>query len=280
VDDVNEAAIQGELGSFSHQAARQLLGEDARILACTGFEELFARVNAGEAGYGLVPVENTLAGSVTENLDLLTAHPLHVTGETTVRVELCVLGRPGTRLEDAKRAASHPVALRQCRGFFRSHPWIEPVPVYDTAGSVRDLLAGPASYDLAIGSALAAELYGADVLLSGIEDDRANFTRFLVVERDAGPPESGPVRTMMAFVVPHRPGSLHRALRALAEEGLDLTNLESRPIPGKPWEYRFYAGATARSHPDLSRAVERLARMSVEARVFGSWHERGSAEEA
>lgn len=266
-----DVAIQGERGSFSHGAALQVFGEDARILASASFEELFERVGGGDASHGVVPVENTLAGSVIESLDLLTAYPLHVTGETTVRVELCVVGRVGASLEEAERAASHPVALRQCRGFFRAHPWIEPEPAYDTAGSVRDLLAGSVSYDLAIGSALAADLYGGEILARSVEDDQANFTRFFVVAAEPGPPAPGPVRASLAFVVPHRPGSLHRALGALADEGLDLTRLESRPIPGRPWEYRFYADALAADAEDMARGLERLREATAEVRVFGSW---------
>lgn len=286
-----EVAIQGERGSFSHAAVRQVFGEDAAIVACPSFEELFTRVEEGIAGHGVVPVENTLAGSVTESLDLLTARTLLVTGETTVRVELCVVGTGHGSLEDAERAGSHPVALRQCRTFFRSHPRIEPVVAYDTAGSVRDLLSGTAPYDLAIGSALAAELYGGEILLRGVEDDRANFTRFLVVAARTAPPASGrgredglaapargsllkrrgPVRAALAFVVPHRPGSLHRALGALADEGLDLTRLESRPIPGRPWEYRFYADAVAGDLDGMERGLERLEGVAAEVRVFGRW---------
>ncbi|HZD06346.1 MAG TPA: prephenate dehydratase domain-containing protein, partial [Longimicrobiales bacterium] len=187
--------------------------------------------------------------------------------------------------EGATRAASHPVALRQCRGFFRDHPRIRPVAVYDTAGSVRDLLAGGASYDIAIGSALAADLYGGEVLARSIEDDRANFTRFFVVatEPERTPPP-GPTRASLAFVVVHRPGSLHRALGALAGAGLDLTRLESRPIPGRPWEYRFYADAAAAGPAAMAEGLEALAGEAVELRVFGIYGEEtgpglgGSAE--
>lgn len=265
-------AIQGELGSFSHRAALRHFGEGVEILATTSFPELFTRVADGEATHGLVPVENTLAGTVTENLDLLTAHTLHVIGETAVRVELCAVAPPGTSLETARRAASHPVALRQCRDFFRRHPWMEPVAVYDTAGSVRDLLAGGASYDIAIGSALAAELYGGEVLARSIEDDRANFTRFFAVATGAAAlAAAGPVRACLAFVVVHRPGSLHRALGALAGAGLDLTRLESRPIRGRPWEYRFHADAVAAGPGEMAEGLEALGRQALELRVFGTW---------
>ena len=275
-----DVAIQGERGSFSHEAAVQTLGPDSRILSCSSFEELFARVVDGDTPYGVVPVENTLAGSVTENLDLLTRHDVRVTGETRVRVELCAVARPGSSLEESTVAASHPVALRQCRGFFRAHPWIDQEVVWDTAGSVRDLLDGSPSYDLAIGSALAADLFGGEILQRGLEDDPANFTRFLLVTGDRGgarPTPAGPVRTALAFVVPHRPGSLHRALGALAGEGLDLTRLESRPIPGRPWEYRFYADASAENAEAMDRAVVRLDAEAREVRVFGTWGSQSNA---
>jgi len=153
-------AIQGEAGSFSHAAALQALGPDIRLVPCPTFEELFRAVEQREAARGAVPIENSLAGSVHENYDLLGTHALHVVAETQVRVRHCLIARPGTERAAIRRVASHPVALAQCRKFFANHTDVVPVPAYDTAGSVRDLMAGRVAADAAIASSLAAQLYG------------------------------------------------------------------------------------------------------------------------
>src|SRR5881396_2009832 len=229
-------AIQGEAGSFSHAAALQAFGPQIRLVPRPSFEDLFRTVEAGEAARGVVPIENSLAGSVHENYDLLGAHALHVVGEAQVRVRHCLIARPGTALAAIHRVASHPVALAQCRRFFAAHPDIAPVPAYDTAGSVRDLMAGRVAADAAIASSLAAELYGAVILEQDLEDHAENYTRFLMVARDPAPPELAR-KTSLVFTLPNVPGSLHRALGVFAGSGLDLTKIESRPLAGRPWEY-------------------------------------------
>lgn len=268
---MSRVAIQGEEGSFSHAAARQVFGPGVEVVVCQGFDELFAAVAEGGAEAGAVPVENTLAGAVVENLDLLVRHDLHVTGETRVRVELCLVARPGRTVTDLSTVASHPVALRQCRGLFARHPWLKPVPAWDTAGSVRDLLTGEAAYDGAIGSTLAAEIFGGSVLERGVEDDAENHTRFFIVGRRPGPRPEGPARAALIFTLAHRPGSLHGALACFAERGVDLCRLESRPIPGRPWEYRFHLDATAADIDALDAAVEELGALAPELRVLGRY---------
>src|SRR5438094_1079481 len=153
-------AIQGEAGSFSHAAALQALGPAIRLVPCPSFEDLFRAVERGDAARGTVPIENSLAGSVHENYDLLGAHALHVVGETQVRVRHCLIARPGTERATIRRVASHPVALAQCRRFFAEHPDVVPVPAYDTAGSVRDLMVGRVAADAAIASSLPPVLFG------------------------------------------------------------------------------------------------------------------------
>ena len=262
------AAIQGEEGAFSHVAARQLFGEETAIVACQSFDDLFEAVVRGHADRGVVPVENTLAGSIPLNLDLLLESGLFVTAETAVRVELCLVVRPGRKPGRLRTAASHPVALQQCRRFFGEHDGLEPVTVYDTAGSVKDLMRGDADYDAAIGSALAAELYGGEVVERGIEDDPKNFTRFFAISAQPSEDPDGVGRAAVTFVVPHEPGSLHRALGFFANVAIDLTRLESRPIPGRPWEYRFFAdlrGDPVRMH----EALELLKAHAFEAKLLG-----------
>jgi prephenate dehydratase len=263
-------AIQGEAGSFSHTAALQALGPDVRLVPCPSFEELFRTVTGGEAERGVVPIENSLAGSVHENYDLLGTHALHVVAETQVRVRHCLIARPGAMLERVTRVASHPVALAQCRTFFAAHPDFVPVPAYDTAGSVRDLMAGRIAADAAIASSLAAELYGAAVLKEGLEDHAENFTRFLVVGREPAPPEQAR-KTSLVFTLPNVPGSLHRALGAFAARGLDLTKIESRPIPGHPWEYAFYLDVLGDPRGAVAAALAEIRGFARELRVLGAY---------
>src|SRR2546428_1787717 len=180
-------AIQGEAGSFSHAAALQALGPDIRLVPCPTFEELFRAVEQREAARGAVPIENSLAGSVHENYDLLGTHALQVVAETQVRVRHCLIARPGTERAAIRRVASHPVALAQCRKFFANHTDVVPVPAYDTAGSVRDLMAGRVAADAAIASSLAAPPYGATVLQEGLEGHPEDYTRLLMGAR-APPP--------------------------------------------------------------------------------------------
>ena len=269
---VRRVAIQGERGAFSHSAACAVFGNDVSIVPSRSFDDLFQAVVSGAADRGVVPVENTLAGSVQRNLDLLLQNPLHVVGETRLPIRLCLVAPPGRRLEELGRAASHPVALEQCTGFFRDHPTVERVAVYDTAGGVRDLMAGSATYEAAIGPELAASLYGASVLLRNIEDDPENFTRFFVVSRESTGRLSGRVKTSIAFVVPHNPGSLHRALGVIAARGVDLTKLESRPIPGRPWEYRFFADLRGVPMDQQRSCLEDLRAVALEVTELG-WYE-------
>lgn len=266
-------AIQGEAGSFSHAAAREALGQDVRLVPCPTFEELFRAVEAGQATRGVVPIENSLAGSVYEAYDVLGAHALHVVGETQVRVRHCLVVRPGTALATLRRVASHPVALAQCRRFFVDHSGLTPVPAYDTAGSVRDLLAGRLEADAAIGSALAARLYGGEILLEGIEDHPENYTRFLLVAREPGPP-SGASKTSLVFSLPNVPGSLHRAMGVFATRGLDLTKIESRPLVGRPWEYVFYLDVLGDPRGPVADALAELAGLAREIRVLGTYPAR------
>jgi prephenate dehydratase len=266
-------AIQGEAGSFSHAAAREVLGADVRLVPCPTFEDLFRAVESGQATCGVVPIENSLAGSVYEAYDALGAHALHVVGETQVRVRHCLVVRPGTPLDDVRKVASHPVALAQCRRFFLEHPTVAAVPAYDTAGSVRDLLADRLDANAAIGSALAATLYGGEVLLEGLEDHPENYTRFLVVAPEPGS-LAGTSKTSLVFTLPNVPGSLYRAIGVFATRGLDLTKIESRPLPGRPWEYAFYLDVLGDPRGAVADALAELAPLARELRVLGAYPAR------
>lgn len=280
-------AVQGEPGCFSHAAALGHFGV-LDLVTCRDFGDLFTAVLEGRADRACVPVENALAGAVTETHELLVRHPVVAIAETYVRVEMCLTARPETRLEELTAIGSHPVALRQCRRFFEATPLLEEVVAHDTAGSIRDLMHDPGvRWNGAIGPALAAELYGADILIRGIEDHPRNFTRFLIVarrgDRHTQPQEGAPatkaapgatsLKASLALTLPHRPGALHSALGALAAQGLDLTRLESRPIPGRPWQYRFFADARGAEGDRWNCALEILRSMASELRLIGRYPE-------
>ncbi len=265
-----QVAIQGEAGSFSHAAALEALGSGLRLVPCGTFEELFRAVETNAADRGIVPIENTLAGSVHQNYDLLSAHALHVVAETELRIRHCLIARRGAALSDVVRVASHPVALAQCRRFFLEHPRLVAVPAYDTAGSVRDLMAGKDGADAAIASVLAAELYGAAVLREGLEDHAENYTRFLIVAREPAPADTATKFSLM-FTLTNAPGVLHRALGVFAMRGLDLTKLESRPLPGRPWEYLFYLDVLGDLRGSVDEALEELRTFAPVVRVLGAY---------
>jgi prephenate dehydratase len=247
------------------------LGPEIEVLPRPAFEDLFTAVMAGQADRALVPIENSLAGSIHENYDRLRARPLHIVAETQLRIRHCLIGRPGSSLASIRRVASHPVALAQCRDFFAKHPHIEPVPAYDTAGSVMDLLRSDgAATQAAIASRLAAELYGGKILLEDLEDDPQNYTRFLILAREplAGVPAS---KTSLVFTLRNEPGALHRALGAFASRGVDLAKLESRPLRGRPWEYAFYLDVLGDPAGVVGEALAELRLLSGEFRVLGSY---------
>jgi prephenate dehydratase len=266
-------AIQGELGAFSHEAALELVGAGVEILPRASFDALFEAVLSGKAHRALVPIENSLVGSIHENYDRLRALPLQIVAETQLRIEQCLIARPGASLGSIRRVVSHPVALDQCRRFFVERPHIESVLGNDTAGSVKDLVQpNGLATQAAIASAMAARLYGAQILLKGIEDDPQNYTRFLLLGRDPGPLEAAS-KTSVVFALENAPGALHRAVGAFARRGVDLTKIESRPLRGRPWQYAFYLDALGEPGGAVGAAMEELRAMSSEFRILGSYPE-------
>ena len=263
-------AFQGERGAFSHQAALEILGAGIELLPKPSFDALFDAAVSGEADRAVVPIENSLAGSIHENYDRLRARPLHIIAETQLRIVHCLIGRPGARLEAIERVASHPVALAQCRRFFADRPQVQAVAAYDTAGSVLDLLRdGPVTH-AAIASSLAAKIYGGQILLEGIEDDPQNYTRFLILARETQA-VGGADKTSLVFTLRSEPGSLHRALGVFAARGVDLVKIESRPLRGRPWEYEFHLDVMGAPAGAAGEAIDELRSMSREFRVLGSY---------
>jgi len=271
-------AFQGEHGAFSEDAARKLLGSRAETVPFRKFDEIFEAVSTGVAEAAIAPIENSLAGSVHQNYDLMMEHDLTIVGETYLRIVHNLIAKPGVALSEIRRVYSHPVALAQCGKFLRSNKQIEAEPAYDTAGSVKMVLNNGLRTDGAIAGQLAASYYGGEVLAEAIEDDRENFTRFLLLAPPATaqsikvPPESAAHKTSLVFRVANTPGALYKALAAFALRDVDLCKIESRPIQGRPWEYSFYLDfAGDKKEPRVERAIAHLAEMAESIRVLGSY---------
>lgn len=270
----NLAAFQGEPGAFSHAAARKLLGADVEILPCPLFDEVFRAVKEGRATHAVIPIENTLHGSVHENYDHLLSYEMPIIGETSIRISHQLIAMPGTRFKDVRRVLSHPVALNQCLRFFERNPQIQKVPHYDTAGSVKTLSLERPDGAAAIASEAAAQIYGGTILKRGIEDDRQNFTRFFLLHLQPAKFTHGDRRwkTSLVFATPNRPGSLFKAMACFALRDLNLTKIESRPLRGKPWEYLFYVDMLGHAEdPALANALRNLSEMTTLLRVLGSY---------
>jgi prephenate dehydratase len=263
-------AIQGELGSNSHMAALAMLGDDAgagdvdvvrevEIVACALSAEVFERVVAGSVDGAVLPIENSLHGPVAEHYDLLLAQPVRIARESLLRVRHNLIARPGVKLEDIRRVMSHPVALSQCRRWLAAHPEINVVNFYDTAGSVKHLMAAGLGDTAGIAPELAARQYGGEVLVAGIEDHAENYTRFHLLLREAEwTAEAGANKASLAFSVVHRPGTLVLALEEFAQAGVNLTKIESRPVPGMPWEYVFFVDVRFDSAEQIDTALKGL----------------------
>ena len=266
-------AIQGEAGSFSHEAATRLV-EGAVIVPHSHSADVFAALSGGAVDAAAIPIENSLAGSVLEHFDLLLAHDVKVVREMLLRIRHNLIALSGASVAEIDRVFSHPVALAQCRRFLAAHPRMESFAFYDTAGSVKHLVEQRDFHAAAIASAAAAEYYGATILESGIEDNPENYTRFFLVRRapDAEiDPDSNKIG--LAFSVENRPGSLVAALAELSRLGTNLTKIESRPVHGKPWEYIFYVDCQLQSAEEGTRAVEALAPHCAMVKELGRYKE-------
>jgi prephenate dehydratase len=273
-----KVAFQGERGAFSEDAARQLLGPSVETIPCRTFEEMFEAVSTRAADAAAAPIENSLAGSVHKNYDLLMEHDLTIIGETNVRIVHHLIAPRGVTLESIRRVHSHPVALAQCEKFLRANRQIEVAPAYDTAGSVKMVVESNSGADAAIAGATAAAVYGADIIAESIEDNAQNFTRFLLLalpDRAASietTSKKGQPKTSIVFRVANKPGGLFRSLAAFALRDIDLTKIESRPIEGRPWEYSFYLDLTGDQHEaQVERALANLSEFAESVRVLGSY---------
>lgn len=254
--------IQGEPGSFSHEAATKLAAEmrdDARIVPFSLSAEVFGALSRSDVDAAVIPIENSLAGSVSEHFDLMLTHNVSVVRETLLRIRHNLIAISGVSLHEIDRVFSHPVALAQCRRFLAEHSRMESFAFYDTAGSVKHLVELRDRHAAAIASAEAASYYGAQILQAGIEDNPENYTRFFYLRRSAEvQPDPAANKVSLAFSVENRVGSLVAALSELAREGTNLTKIESRPVHGRPWEYVFYVDCQLHAPEDGDRAVKAL----------------------
>jgi prephenate dehydratase len=266
--------FQGEPGAFSESAAVQLLGEGIRTVPRATFDATFAAIGEGAADALLVPVENTLAGSVLRVYDLLLESPLEMCGEAILPIELQLMGMPGARNEDLRAVASHPMALAQCERFFAANPQVKRVPAEDTAGSVREMMERGDKQFGSIAGRRAAGHYGAIILQENIQDNAENFTRFVLLL----PPEEAKRfrgqdarKLSLALRLAHKPGALLASLEPFAKHGANLLKIESRPIHGRPWEYQFFLDVEADRLDILERTQQEIREATSELRVLGRY---------
>ena len=288
-----KVAIQGELGSFSHEAAERMLPR-CKVIPCVRSAEVFDRVERGLVGAAVIPIENTLAGTVAEHADLLVTRDVFIQGEYLLRIVHNVIAAPGVKLNALRQVLSHPVALDQCRDFFQQHPQIEPVPFYDTAGSVKHVIANKMKDAAGIAGRHAAREYSGKILKTSIEDDKRNFTRFFLIRRpgrtsakthfpqkrrevghsllNAGSQRmipAGANKTSIAFKVRNVPGALFKSLSVFALRDISLSKIESRPMRGRPWEYVFYVDFLHGDDEPARNALRHLGEVAEFIKVLG-----------
>ncbi len=280
-----KVAIQGELGSFSHEAAERML-PGCTVVPCAHSAEVFQRVEKELVSAAVIPIENSLAGTVAEHADLLVARDVFIQGEFLLRIVHNVIAAPSVKLAAVRRVFSHPVALDQCRDFFRHHPRIEPVPFYDTAGSVKHVVAEKLPDAAGIAGRHAAREYSGKILQAGVEDDKRNFTRFLLIRKAKAPASrrtgnvasasryqrlipQGANKTSLAYKVKNEPGALFKSLSVFALRDISLSKIESRPMRGRPWEYVFYVDFLRGDDEPARNALRHLGEIAEFVKVLG-----------
>lgn len=264
-------SFQGECGSYSHEAALGFFGNEIEPQPFEAFAEVFDSVESGKADYGIVPIENSLVGSIHQNYDLLLKHDLKVVGEKNQRIVHTLIALPGVKQEDVKEISSHPVALEQCRHFLDTHRQFKTVAAYDTAGSVKILKEKNLTQTAAIAGKFAADYYQMAILAEGIQDEPENFTRFLILsKRKAEQTEN--CKTSIIFALKNMPGALFKALSVFALRDLDLTKIESRPLRKRTWEYYFYLDFGGHVNDEASKnAIAHLREITTFLKILGSY---------
>ena len=273
-------AIQGAVGSFSEAAARAYFSQDTQVVSQPDFKALFASVEDGSCAFGVVPIENSLMGSIHENYDLLLQSDVHIVGEIKLRIVHNLIVNPGVQLADIRYIASQPPALAQCTRFIRSLAGAQTIAAKDTAGAVKELAASGARDQGAIAGVHAAATYELEILVPGIEDSPHNFTRFLMVNRRAAPAPAEPAKTTLVFRLKHISGALCQSLAAFAERGINLLKIESRPMAERPWEYVFYLDFEGHlGQAACAQAVEHLQDTTEFVRILGSYQQGDTVED-
>jgi len=264
-------AYQGEPGAYSEAASIEHFGPEAIPVPCESFNQVFENVVEGICDYGLIPIENSLAGSIHRNYDLLIQNPLTIICEHYLRIQHCLITHPGVQLKDVTKVMSHPQALAQCEKYLHSLKNVKIEATYDTAGSVKLLKESGELTTAAIASRRAAEVYQMHILAENIEDNAENYTRFLGLAKEPVKVVEN-AKTTIVFSLKNEPGSLFKALSVFALRDIDLSKIESRPIIGKPWEYLFYIDFLGSiEQPKVTRALEHLSEYAMTLRVFGSY---------
>ena len=249
----------------------------AKVVPCAYSQQVFETLARGKVQAAVVPIENSLAGPVTEHYDLLLEHRCYIERELQMRIVHNMIAAPGVKLAQLRRVLSHPVALAQCRKLFQNYPKLTAEPFYDTAGAVKHILSEGSCEAAGIASTLAAKEYGGHILKAGIEDNKANFTRFILVRKLRGkklPVARGASKASLAFFLKNETGTLFRALQAFAQAGISLSKIESRPLSGKPWEYVFYVDVLSGDSAAFRRALANLQKAGAKARVLGVYSTR------
>lgn len=265
-----KVSFQGERGAYSEEAILQHYGVKTSPVPKPYLGDVFNSVEAGEVDLGLVPIENSLEGSILRTYDLLYERDLSPYGEVILRVVHCLITNHGTNIGDIEKVYSHPQALGQCRVYLEDHGY-EAIAEYDTAGSVRMIKKKGLKNAGAIASRRAAEVYDMKIIEQGIEAHDENFTRFLILSRDEHPP-TGRDKTSVFFILEDKPGTLYRALEVFAENGVNLTKIESRPIIGKPWEYIFFIDILGHIEDSIIRySLIQLKDRSQNIKLLGSY---------
>ena len=265
-----EVAFQGEKGAFSEEAAFQFFGDSIRMRPCETVDDVFNAVENEGVRYGIVPIENSLEGSITRTYDMLLESNIRVSGETRLRVVHCLIAIPGVGINEVKKVYSHPQALGQCQAYLRKLK-CEAVSTYDTAGSVLMIKRNNIRDGAAIASARSADIYEMEILAKGIEDNKKNFTRFFILSGEDSPP-TGNDKTSIVFSVKHEPGALFNFLKILAERNINLTKIESRPTRQKPWEYNFYLDFEGhRAEEAVGETLREMEKSALFLNVLGSY---------
>ncbi len=269
---IPRVAFQGERGAFSEEAAVRLLGEKIELVPRPTFELAFAAIEQRLADRILAPIENSLAGSVHRSYDLLVESKLTIIGEVVIPIVMNLIAVPGAQLDKITTVESHPVALAQCEHFFSTHPKLKRIAVEDTAGSVREILAAGDPSRAAIAGRRAAEVYGGKILQEHLEDHRENYTRFLLLAADAPAVAKEAGKLSLVIQLSHQPGALYHALGAFSRRNINMLKIESRPVLGHPWQYRFYLDLQASTNdPEVMDALRELESLTDNVRILGCY---------